>query len=143
MKRILSFWAVVGLIVYLNGCAGAGGGGKRRIRMEVTAYCSCGKCCGWHRTWLGKPVHTSGLRKGQRKGVGVCADGSRVKKGVVAADTVYYPFGTRMEIPGYGKVIVRDRGEDIKGPARLDVFFPRHRDALKWGRQTLTVTVYE
>ena len=75
--------------------------------------------------------------------MGICADGARARKGVVAADTAFYPFGTRLDIPGYGAAVVRDRGKDIKGPARLDVFFPRHRDALKWGRQVLTVTIYK
>ncbi|MDT8391328.1 MAG: 3D domain-containing protein [Lentisphaeria bacterium] len=141
-RRCVLVLMPAGLTVFLNGCAGTDGGG-RPVRMEVTAYCSCGTCCGWRRTWLGKPVHVSGPRKGERKEVGVCADGSRAKKGVAAADTAYYPFGTRLHVPGYGDVVVRDRGRDIKGPRRLDVFFPRHGDAVKWGRQTVTVMVYE
>ena len=75
--------------------------------------------------------------------MGVCADGSRVRAGVVAADTRYYPFGTRMDVPGYGRVTVHDRGSAIKGSQRLDLYFPRHKDALKWGKKVLTVTVYE
>ena len=36
--------------------------------------------------------------------------------GTIAADTKYYPFSTRMEIPGYGQGVVEDRGGPIKGP---------------------------
>ena len=61
--------------------------------------------------------------------------------GTLAADTNYYPFGTRMQIPGYGSGVVEDRGSDIKGPARLDVFFDSHRNACKWGRRSVSVQV--
>jgi len=43
-----------------------------------------------------------------------------------------------LRIPGYGTVPVLDRGGAIKG-ARLDVFFPTHAEALKWGRQSLEI----
>ncbi len=63
------------------------------------------------------------------------------RHGTVAADTKYYPFGTRLNIPGYGKGIVEDRGSAIKGPERLDVFFNNHSKALNWGRQKLPVEI--
>ena len=61
--------------------------------------------------------------------------------GTVAADTSYYPFGTRMYIPGYGWGVVEDRGGAIKGPNRIDLYFDSHNEALEWGRQTLQVTI--
>ncbi len=61
--------------------------------------------------------------------------------GTIAADTRYYPFGTRMHIPGYGWGVVEDRGGAIKGPDRIDLFFDSHSDALKWGRQKVKVTI--
>lgn len=61
--------------------------------------------------------------------------------GTVAADTRHYPFGTRMDIPGYGTGIVEDRGSAIKGPGRIDIFYDSHRRALRWGRRTRTVTI--
>ena len=61
--------------------------------------------------------------------------------GTIAADTKYYPFGTIMYIPGYGKGVVEDRGSAIKGPKRIDVFFDSHRRAQKWGRQKLKVKI--
>ena len=80
--------------------------------------------------------------KGQRKKVGVTSTGAKAKKGTIAADTRYHPFGTVMKIPGYGKGRVADRGGDIKGPARIDLFFENHKQALKWGRQRLPVEVW-
>ena len=56
--------------------------------------------------------------------------------GTVAADTDYYPFGTLLDIPGYGRGVVEDRGSAIKGPTRLDIYYRSHSRALQWGRQT-------
>ncbi len=61
--------------------------------------------------------------------------------GTIAADTKYYPFGTRMYVPGYGWGIVEDRGSAIKGPDRIDLYFDSHSDALKWGRRRVRVTI--
>ncbi len=63
------------------------------------------------------------------------------RPGTVAADTRYYPFGTRLEIPGYGPGIVEDRGGAIKGPRRLDVYYGSHRRALRWGRRSVPVEI--
>ena len=63
------------------------------------------------------------------------------KDGTIAADTKYYPFGTRMYIPGYGKGVVKDRGSAIKGPRRLDLYFNSHARALKWGRKKVNVII--
>jgi hypothetical protein len=63
------------------------------------------------------------------------------KKGTIAADTVHYPFGTRMYIPGYGWGVVEDRGSAIKGANRIDIFMNSHGEALEWGRQTLEVQI--
>lgn len=61
--------------------------------------------------------------------------------GAIAADTDYYPFGTRMYIPGWGWGVVTDRGRDIKGPDRLDIFFNQHGQANNWGRQRVQVDI--
>ncbi len=109
--------------------------------MEVTAYCPCQKCCSWKRNWLWRPVYASGPQKGKRKFVGICADGTRARRGTIAADKSYYPFGTQMFIPGYGRGVVHDTGGAIVGPTKIDLFFPRHADAIQWGRQWLEVIV--
>ena len=63
------------------------------------------------------------------------------KDGTIAADTKYYPFGTRMYIPGYGYGMVEDRGSAIKGNDRLDAYYDSHQKALDWGRRKVKVRV--
>ena len=61
--------------------------------------------------------------------------------GTIAADTKYYPFGTRMYVPGYGWGKVEDRGGAIKGPNRIDIYYDSHYDALEWGRKKVRVLI--
>jgi len=61
--------------------------------------------------------------------------------GTIAADTKYYPFGTRMYIDGYGWGRVEDRGGAIKGPNRIDLYFDSHEDARHWGRRKTWVRI--
>jgi 3D (Asp-Asp-Asp) domain-containing protein len=102
---------------------------KLTLRMEVTAYCPCVKCCGPNAqgiTASGKLVTHNGGR-------------------FVAADTSVLPFGTKLVIPGYADnqaVEVADRGGAIKGN-KLDLFFPTHEAALAWGHQMVEVTVIQ
>lgn len=65
------------------------------------------------------------------------------RDGTVAADTRYYPFGTRVWVPGYGYGVVEDRGSAIRGPRHLDLYFDSHGTARRWGRQQSDVTLYE
>jgi 3D (Asp-Asp-Asp) domain-containing protein len=97
------------------------------VRMRVTAYCTCPKCCG-------------------RFSDGITANLYKIRPGdtFVAADK-RYAFGTQMIIPGYSSeraVEVKDRGRLIKGN-RLDVFFNSHKKAQKWGARYLDVLVKE
>jgi len=110
-------------------------------RLETTGYCKCGECCGWERTWYGRPVFSSGPNKGKRKRVGQTASGSMARRGTIAADTSRYPMGTLMFIEGYGYGRVEDRGGAIKGD-HIDLFFHSHRQAQKWGRQQKNVKVW-
>ncbi|MCP4375287.1 MAG: hypothetical protein GY794_03800 [bacterium] len=99
----------------------------RTVRMLVTAYCPCKKCCGRFSDYItasGKSVYSNHAM-------------------FVAADTRLLKFGTMVSIPGYygaQAVPVLDRGSAIRG-SRLDVFFLSHKRALKWGRQYLNVTI--
>ncbi|MCP3922805.1 MAG: hypothetical protein GY714_09495 [Desulfobacterales bacterium] len=63
--------------------------------------------------------------------------------GSIAADTKYYPFGTRMYVPGYGYGVVEDRGSAIKGPNRIDLYYNSHNEALKWGRKKIGVEILD
>ncbi len=60
------------------------------------------------------------------------------RHGTVAADPKVFPFGTRLQIPGYGTGVVEDVGGSIKG-RHIDVWFPTHETALLWGRRNLKV----
>ena len=60
------------------------------------------------------------ISEGRKKKIGVTASGKKAKPGhTIAADTSPYPFGTKMNIPGYGWGVVEDRGGAIKGGAKL------------------------
>jgi 3D (Asp-Asp-Asp) domain-containing protein len=85
-------------------------------------------------------VYASGNARGERKKIGLTASGEKARPGTIAADR-QYPFGTRMDIPGYGQGIVQDRGGAIQGD-RIDLFFKKHKDALQWGKQTIRVRVW-
>jgi 3D (Asp-Asp-Asp) domain-containing protein len=114
---------------------------KERVLMTVTAYCACRECCEWKRQCcIGPTVYATGRSKGKRKKVGITADGTRARKGIIAADISLYPYGTRMFVPGYGWGEVHDIGRAIKGN-HIDLFFKSHQDAVKWGRKKLWVTV--
>ncbi|NQT92647.1 MAG: 3D domain-containing protein [Lentisphaerae bacterium] len=109
--------------------------------MLTTGYCRCRKCCGWSRTWYGRPVYASGRLKGRRKKIGLTASGAMATRGTIAADTSRYPFGTVLHVPGYGYGRVEDRGGAIRGD-HIDLFFSSHRQAKEWGRKQVTVKIW-
>lgn len=112
-------------------------------KMVVTAYSDDPISTNWRRGKLlfWRAYVASGPNKGKRKRVGITSSGTRARRGTIAADTKYYPYGTVMIIPGYGKGVVEDIGGAIKGPNRLDVFFSSRKRALEWGRQRLQVKI--
>lgn len=100
--------------------------GGRRVRMLVSAYCPCPRCCGVHACGVTASGHSVFTNQGK----------------FVAADPSI-PFGTCISIPGYHRgepVPVLDRGGGIRGD-RLDVYFPTHAQAQQWGARWLDVTV--
>ena len=97
----------------------------KTVRMRVTAYCACRRCCGRHAN--GRTANNHRIRWGDT---------------FVAADKAL-SFGTELLVPGYNQekpVKVMDRGGAIKGN-RLDVFFNSHKRAKKWGVRFLDVKV--
>ena len=71
---------------------------------------------------------------------GRTASGLPVGSGVVAVDPAVIPLGTRMFVPGYGEAVAADTGSAVRG-AMLDLWFPTAADALRWGRQTVVITL--
>ena len=101
----------------------------RMMVMRVTAYSPDALSCGDSAdgiTASGYPVETNGGH-------------------LVAADPALLPLGSLVSVPGYdgGDVVpVLDVGGAIKG-SRLDVLFPTHERAMRWGVRELEVTVWE
>lgn len=101
----------------------------RTVTMVVTAYSPDERSCGDSAdgiTASGYSVWTNGMR-------------------MVAADKRVLNFGDLVSVPGYNNnkpVPVLDRGGAIKGN-RLDLLMPTHEQAMKWGKRTLQVTVWD
>ena len=99
----------------------------RIVRMRVTGYCPCSKCCGKYAD-------------------GITACGYKIRPGdtFVAADK-RYSFGTEVIIEGYNDgepIKVLDRGGAIRGN-KLDAFFHTHEEALEWGVKYIDVKVLD
>jgi 3D (Asp-Asp-Asp) domain-containing protein len=143
---ILYLILIIALTFFFHACATTPKtkGKKSEVRrMLVTAYSSDQKSTGWKHKWgcfLLPPVYAYGPSEGKPKKVGITSDGSKAKKGTIAADITKYPYGTKMHIPGYGWGEVHDIGSAIKGE-HIDIFFPDVKDAKAWGKKNLDVTV--
>jgi 3D (Asp-Asp-Asp) domain-containing protein len=141
LPRLFTFLLVGALVFPLLVASGCAHYEKRE--MIVTAYSSDPISTNWRRgkIFFWKKYVASGPNKGKPKKVGITSSGTKAKKGTIAADTRYYPYGTVMKIPGYGKGVVEDIGSAIKGPNRIDVYYSTRKRALKWGRQRLIVKI--
>lgn len=101
----------------------------RTITMTVTAYSPDAISCGDSADGITATLHP------------VTTNGHAL----VAADPRVLPYGSIITVPGYDQdriVPVLDCGGAIKG-RRLDVLFPTHQQARKWGVQRLAVTVWQ
>ena len=94
--------------------------GKSLGQFVITAYCTCRVCCG---------VYSGGNRTAS----GTVPTSNRT----IAVDTNVIPFRTKVVINGQ-VYVAEDRGGAIKGK-RIDMFFMTHKEALRWGRRTMTV----
>lgn len=101
----------------------------RTIWMKVTAYSPDERSCGDSADGITSSIHnvyTNAMK-------------------LVAADSRILPLGSMISVPGYdsGNVVpVLDRGGAIKGH-RLDLLFPTHEQARKWGVKHIPITVWE
>ena len=138
---LLAAFILGGCSVFYLGQEGSNEYG-RAVRIETTAYCPCGLCCNWKLDKYGHPVIATGRYRGKPKAVGITASGTRAHPGTIAADTRYYPIGTVIYVPGYGYGVVEDRGGDIRGRRRLDLFFNTHQEARQWGRRRVETVVF-
>ena len=79
----------------------------------------------------------------QDPGVGtITATGATLRHGIIAVDPRVIPLGTKLYVPGYGYGVAADTGGAIKGN-KIDLAYMNRTEALKFGRQTLTIRVYD
>lgn len=100
----------------------------KRLVMTVTAYSPDAASCGEYADGMTATLHD------------VTTNAHRL----VAADRRLLPFGSMVSIPGYdqGQIVpVLDCGGRIRGH-RLDVLYPTHEQARRWGVQKLEVVVW-
>jgi 3D (Asp-Asp-Asp) domain-containing protein len=74
---------------------------------------------------------------------GRTASGRMVAKGLIAADPRHLPLGSRVRIEagGYsGEYLVADTGALVRGK-RIDIWIPSSREAMRFGRRTVKLTV--
>ena len=92
---------------------------------KATAYCSCKKCCD---------------KDPSDKWYGITASGKKAKWGTIAVDRKVIKLGSSLRIKGFPNTIFRaeDVGGAIKG-RHIDVWFPSHRDALKFGVRNINI----
>ena len=92
---------------------------------KATAYCSCEKCCD---------------KDPSDKWYGITATGKKARWGTVAVDKRVVKLGSKLRIKGFPNTIFRaeDVGGAIKGK-HIDVWFPSHREALKFGVRNIIV----
>ena len=74
---------------------------------------------------------------------GRTASGRPVAKGIIAADPRHLPLGSRvrLEAGAYsGEYVVADTGSLVRG-RRIDIWTPSSREAMRFGRRTVKLTV--
>ena len=74
---------------------------------------------------------------------GRTASGKPVAKGLIAADPRHLPLGSRvrLEAGAYsGEYLVADTGSMVRG-RRIDIWTPSSREAMRFGRRTVKLTV--
>ncbi|WML50430.1 3D domain-containing protein [Neobacillus sp. PS3-34] len=75
---------------------------------------------------------------------GITATGINLKKNpnqkVISVDPKFIKLGTKVYVEGYGYAIAADKGSAIKGNV-IDIFFPSQKQAINWGRKTVTIKI--
>lgn len=74
---------------------------------------------------------------------GRTASGRPVAKGLIAADPRHLPLGSRVRLQAgtySGEYVVADTGSMVRG-RRIDIWTPTSREAMRFGRRTVKLTV--
>ena len=96
---------------------------------RVTAYCACEICCG---QWaLNRPLDEFG------NPIVIGAANKPLTTGISCASPL--PFGTEVDLDGYGTVVVEDRTAnwvvEKHGQNIIDIYFDDHETATQFGLQ--------
>lgn len=108
-----------------------------KVKVLVTAY---------YKPVPGQKKYASGSYKKDVRinGTGKTFTEKEIKVGFAAADLKHFPPGTKLHVPGHGKVIVEDIGGSVKG-RHIDIFVGKGdqglEKALNWGKQKVEVIV--
>ena len=89
---------------------------------KVYGYCPGIKCCGRNNT--------------------VTASGKKPQANHTIAAPPVYPFGTKIELDGYGLFYVEERSNNTLKGNELKRFFDTHQEVLNWGIKYCKGTVY-
>lgn len=98
---------------------------------EITAYCTCVKCCG---IWSEDHPSRQGTGYVQKTATGTIPTEGRT----VAVDPKVIPLGSVVMINGVG-YIAEDTGSAVSGKV-VDIYFADHDAAVAFGRQTAHVS---
>ncbi|MCR4289441.1 MAG: 3D domain-containing protein [Candidatus Scalindua sp.] len=114
----------VGMLIFISSMLFISNVSSEEV-FNATAYCSCEKCCD---------------KDPSDEWYGITATGKRARWGTVAVDRRVIKLGSTLKIKRYPDTIFRaeDVGGAIKGN-HIDVWFPSHREALKFGVQKIVV----
>lgn len=100
-------------------------------KCEITAYCTCVKCCG---IWSQDHPSRKGTGYVQKTATGTIPTEGRT----VAVDPKVIPLGSVVMINGIG-YIAEDTGSAVSGKV-VDIYFSSHEAAAAFGRQTAHVS---
>ena len=110
------------------------------VTVEVSSKGNLGEKIASEETYVVAPTSYVATAYSLR---GRTASGRPVAKGLIAADPRHLPLGSRvrLEAGAYsGEYLVADTGGMVRG-RRIDIWTPTSREAMRFGRRTVKLTV--
>ena len=110
------------------------------VALEISSKGNLGEKIAVEEKYVVPPVNYVATAYSLR---GRTASGRPVAKGLIAADPRHLPLGSRvrLEAGAYsGEYLVADTGTLVRG-RRIDIWTPSSREAMRFGRRTVKLTV--
>lgn len=111
------------------------------IQLGTLGFCDCEIYGGWEETHWGKKVISHGPNRGMPALVGVTSRGEKTGPGLIVANPAVFPYGTMMEVPGYGVGRVGDVQPEMP-PDQVELWFKKIELVDRWGKQMVPVRVW-